>query len=310
MKVSIVVSVYNEEEVLKSFNDEVISILDGLKFEFEILYVNDGSSDKSRQILAQIANSNKHVRIINFSRNYGHEAAMLAGIDHSNGDCIICMDADLQHPPAVIPEMVERFKAGVEILTMVRTKNPDSGWLKSITSQLFYSILNKISGQKFDVNASDFFLVSSKVANILRTEFREQSRFLRGFIQIVGFNRSYMEYEAHQRAAGESKYSIRNLFKYSFNVMLTFSNMPLRLGVTFGIIVGFFGLSVGLWEIFMKFKGLTPPGYTTIVVLISFLFAMMFVLMGVIGEYIAVLFKEVKGRPIYIIDEIIESDKE
>ncbi|MEQ8924192.1 MAG: glycosyltransferase family 2 protein [Fulvivirga sp.] len=310
MEISIVVSVYNEEEVLSAFHDEVNSVLNNLAKSYELIYVNDGSVDNSREILSTIAKTDKNVKVINFSRNYGHEAAMLAGLDHSKGNCVICMDADLQHPPAVIPQMVEKFEGGIDILTMIRTKNPDSGFFKSITSKLFYSILNRISGQKFDINASDFFLVSKRVAKILKTEFREQSRFLRGFIQIVGFNRGYLEYEANQRLAGESKYSIRNLFKYSFNVMLTFSNLPLRLGVSLGILVGLFGLFIAIWEIIMKFKGLTPPGYTTIVVLISLLFAMMFVLIGVIGEYIAVLFKEVKARPIYIIEEILNEDSQ
>ncbi|QSE97819.1 glycosyltransferase family 2 protein [Fulvivirga lutea] len=308
IQISIIVSVYNEEEVLNAFHKEASSVLNKLGKSYELIFVNDGSVDSSRELLSEIAKADKNTKVINFSRNYGHEAAMLAGLDHSKGNCVICMDADLQHPPAVIPQMVEKYESGVDILTMVRTKNPDSGFFKSITSKLFYSILNRISGQKFDINASDFFLVSKRVAKILRTEFREQSRFLRGFIQIVGFNRGYLEYEANQRLAGESKYSIRNLFKYSFNVMLTFSNLPLRLGVSLGILVGLFGLFIAVWEIIMKFKGLTPPGYTTIVVLISFLFAMMFVLIGVIGEYIAVLFKEVKARPIYIIEEILNED--
>ena len=180
------------------------------------------------------------------------------------------------------------FRGGADILTMIRTKNPDSSFFKSATSKLFYYLLNKVSGQNFDINASDFFLISKRVADVLKTQFREQSRFLRGFIQIVGFNREHLEYEAKQRLAGESKYSLKNLFKYSFNVMLTFSNLPLRLGVSLGLLVGLFGVFIGIWELIMKFKGLTPPGYTTIVVLISFLFAMMIVLIGVIGEYIAV----------------------
>lgn len=279
-----------------------------MNVDYEVVYVNDGSVDDSRALLAEIAASDTKAKVINFSRNYGHEAAMLAGIDNSCGDCLICMDADLQHPPAVIPQMIEKYKAGIDILTMVRTKNPDSGFFKALTSKLFYWILNKISGQNFDINASDFFLISNRVAKVLRTEFREQSRFLRGFIQIVGFKRDKLQYEANERLAGESKYSLKNLFKYSFNVMLTFSNLPLRLGISLGIFIGLFGLFIAFWEIIMKFKGLTPPGYTTIVVLISFLFAMMFFLIGVIGEYIAVLFREVKARPIYIIEEILNDN--
>lgn len=309
MKLSIVVSVYNEQEVLNEFHKELSSVLSKLNDQTEIIYVNDGSFDDSRALLSQIATSDKQVKVINFSRNFGHEAAMIAGVDKSNGDCVICMDADLQHPPKEIPSMLKKFKEGFEVITMMRTKNKDSGWFKKTTSKLFYSILNKISGQNFEVNASDFFLISRKVANVLKSDFREQSRFLRGFIQMIGFKKTSLEYVAESRFAGESKYSLKHLFKYSFNVMLTFSNLPLKLGVMAGLIVGIFGAFIGIWEIIMKFKGLTPPGYTTIVVLISFLFAVLFFIVGIIGEYIAVLFREVKGRPIYIIDEIISEDE-
>lgn len=309
MKLSIVVSVYNEEEVLNEFHKELSHVLSKLNDRTEIIYVNDGSFDDSRELLSQIATSDKQVKVINFSRNFGHEAAMIAGVDKSTGDCVICMDADLQHPPKEIPSMLKKFKEGFEVITMMRTKNKDSGWFKKTTSKLFYSILNKISGQNFEVNASDFFLISRKVANVLKSDFREQSRFLRGFIQMIGFKKTSLEYVAESRFAGESKYSLKHLFKYSFNVMLTFSNLPLKLGVMAGLIVGIFGAFIGIWEIIMKFKGLTPPGYTTIVVLISFLFAVLFFIVGIIGEYIAVLFREVKGRPIYIIDEIISEDE-
>lgn len=310
MKLSIVVSVFNEEEVLKEFHKELSGVLNGIDDQAEVIYVNDGSVDDSRAILKEVAAQDKRVKVINFSRNFGHEAAMIAGVDKSTGDCLICMDADLQHPPAQIPKMLSIYKQGFEIITMMRIKNKDSGWFKTVTSRLFYSILNKVSGQKFEVNASDFFLLSKKVANVLKSDFREQSRFLRGFIQMIGFKKTSLEYVAESRFAGESKYSIKHLFKYSFNVMLTFSNLPLKLGVMAGLIVGVFGAFIGIWEIIMKFKGLTPPGYTTIVVLISFLFATLFFIVGIIGEYIAVLFREVKGRPIYIIDEIVAEEDE
>lgn len=310
MKLSIIVSVYNEEEVLNEFHKEISFVLNNLNDEAEIIYVNDGSYDNSKALLQIIAQNDLRVTVVNFSRNFGHEAAMIAGIDQSLGDAIICMDADLQHPPKVIPKMIEAFKEGNDVITMMRTKNLDSGWFKRMTSKLFYSILNRISGQKFEINASDFFLISKKVARVLKNDFREQSRFLRGFIQMIGFNKTSLEYVAESRFAGESKYSLKHLFKYSFNVMLTFSNLPLKLGVLAGFIVGIFGAFVGVWEIIMKFKGLTPPGYTTIVVLISFLFAVLFFIVGIIGEYIAVLFREIKSRPIYIIDEIVSEKGE
>jgi len=307
--ISLVVSVFNEQEVLNEFYTHTRSILSSLSKPYEIIFVNDGSQDSSREVLRELAKKDRRVKVINFSRNFGHEAAMIAGIDHSKGEAVICMDADLQHPPNVIPKMMDTFHHGYEVITMMRSKNMDSGWFKTVTSKLFYYLLNKVSGQKFEVNASDFFLISRNVAKVLKNDFREQSRFLRGFIQMIGFKKTSIQYVAQSRYAGESKYSIKHLFKYSFNVMLTFSNLPLKLGVFSGVLVGIFGAFVGVWEIIMKFKGLTPPGYTTIVVLISFLFAVLFFIVGIIGEYIAVLFKEVKNRPIYIVEEIISEDE-
>ena len=308
MKVSVVVSVYNEEDIIGKFHSTIVDELNKVNLDYEILYVNDGSRDKSEELIKGLIKGSKSAKLVSFSRNFGHEAAMLAGIDKSTGDCIICMDADLQHPPKEIPLMIEKFQSGVDVLTMIRTKNPDSNIFQGLTSRLFYTVLNKMSGQNFDINASDFFLISKKVGDVIKTEFREQSRFLRGFIQIMGFNKDKLEYEANQREAGESKYSFTKLLKFSFNVMLTFSNLPLRLGATFGILAGLFGASIGIWEIIMKFKGETPPGYATIVVLMSFLFAVLFILLGIIGEYLAVIFREVKGRPIYIIQDIYEGD--
>lgn len=304
MDLSVVVSIYNEEQVLPLFYKNITANLRDLEISYELIMVNDGSRDSSREILRSLADTDEHIKVISFSRNYGHEAAMIAGIDHSKGDIIICMDADLQHPPSIISQMVEKQREGYDIITMVRTDNPDNSWIKKTTSRAFYTILNRLSGQKFDINASDFFLINKPVADILRKEFREQYRFLRGFIQLIGFKRTHMDYKAGARAAGSSKYSLKHLFKYSFEVMLTFSNLPLKLGLITGVIVGMFGAFIGIWEIIMRFKGLTPPGYATIVVLMSFLFAILFFIVGIIGEYIAVLFKEVKGRPIYIVENI------
>jgi glycosyltransferase involved in cell wall biosynthesis len=303
MLLSLVISLYNEEQVIPLFYREITSCLSDLSFTYELIMVDDGSTDNSIRILQSLAERDEHVKVISFSRNYGHEAAMIAGIDHSRGDMIICMDVDLQHPPEMIPQMIKKQREGYDIITMARTDNPDRNPFQKFTSRMFYRVLNSLSGQKFDINASDFFLITKPVADILRNEFREQYRFLRGFIQLIGFRKTTMHYKAEARAAGSSKYSLMHLFKYSFEVMLTFSNLPLKLGLISGVVLGMFGGLVGVWEIIMRFKGLTPPGYATIVALISFLFAILFIIIGIIGEYIAVLFKEVKGRPIYIIEK-------
>ncbi|MFQ8842714.1 MAG: glycosyltransferase [Clostridium fessum] len=228
---------------------------------------------------------------------------MLAGLDHSIGEGIVCMDADLQHPPECVAQIIEKFEEGYEVINMVRTKNKSAGFIKNLTSSAFYKFLNKISDVKLENNASDFFALTANAAQVLKTNYREKVRFLRGYVQNIGFNRTTIEYEARARVAGESKYSIRKLFKFSINTILCFSDLPLKLGIYSGIIVGFLGLLVMLETIYeWAVKG-TPNGYATIVVLLCFMFAMLFVIVGIIGEYIAILFTELKDRPIYIVHD-------
>ena len=262
--ISIVISVYNEEKALHEFYREATPVIETLPWNYELIFVNDGSADASGQILAELAAADPRVRVINFSRNFGHEAAMLAGLDHSSGEGIVCMDADLQHPPECVAQIID---------------------------------------VKLENNASDFFALTANAAQVLKTNYREKVRFLRGYVQNIGFNRTTIEYEARARVAGESKYSIRKLFKFSINTILCFSDLPLKLGIYSGIIVGFLGLLVMLETIYeWAVKG-TPNGYATIVVLLCFMFAMLFVIVGIIGEYIAILFTELKDRPIYIVHD-------
>ena len=298
---SVVVSVYNEEVVLKSFYKETKQVLDNIEWDYELLFVNDGSMDRSLEILSTLANEDTHVKFISFSRNFGHESAMIAGIDYSSGDAIICMDADLQHPPECIPKILEKFEQGFEIVNMVRTKNESAGWFKNLASSAFYKVINVLSDVKFESNASDFFAISQRVAGVLRVNYREKVRFLRGYVQNVGFARTTIQYEAGVRAAGESKYSIRKLFQFSVNTIVCFSNLPLKLGIYAGIMAALLGVAVMVYTLFTR-RG-APSGYATIVILICFMFAILFVIVGIIGEYIAILFTELKDRPIYIIEE-------
>ena len=306
-KVSIVVSVYNEEMALELFYQKIRTVLESLAWDYELLFVNDGSTDESLSILRQLARENEKVRVVSFSRNFGHEAAMTAGIDHSRGNAVICMDADLQHPPEYIPKIIEAIDGeGYQIVNMVRTKNEDAGLIKRITSGAFYRVLNWMSPVKFENNASDFFGIDEKVVQIMRKEYREKIRFLRGFIQNVGFRRVTIEYEAAGRVAGESKYSIKKLWEFSLHTLFSFSDMPLKLGIYTGSVTALFGVALMIYTIINKVLFNVPPGYSTIIVFMSFMFAVLMVVVGVIGEYIAILFTEIKDRPIYLIDEIIE----
>ena len=303
IELSIIVSVYNEEgsliTLIKELNNKIQNIPN------EIIFVNDGSLDNSLEILKSIKIDFNNIQIINFSRNFGHEAAMLAGIDIAIGEYIICLDADLQHPPNEIRKMYNKAKSGFDIIIPKRTFRQDGGFMKKVLSNIFYKLLNKISPIEFEANASDFFLISKKVSIILKTEYRERTRFLRGFIQTIGFKKDIIEYEAPMRFSGESSYNIYKLIKLSINAIVAFSKQPLYLGIYLGGIFGVFSIIITIYSIIMNFVGNTPPGYTTLVVVISLLFSIQFFIIGIIGLYIGFLFEEQKKRPIYIIDEIL-----
>ena len=308
MKISIIISVYNEQDVLHKFYSAFQNISKDFPWEYELLFVNDGSNDASLQILYEISRKDSNIKVISFSRNYGHEAAMIAGIDYAKGDVIICMDADLQHPLECIFPIVEKMNEGYEVINMVRVSNKSAGLLKNITSRGFYYVINKLSSQMhFEENASDFFAISKRVADILRNNYREKSRFLRGYVQNVGFKKTTLEYVAAERVGGKSHYNIKKLIRFSLSTIICFSDAPLKLGVYTGIASAFLGLVLLVYTL-LTYQG-SPSGYATIVIMLCFLFAMLFFVIGIIGEYLAVLFSEIKDRPIYLVEEKINFDE-
>ena len=300
---SVVVSCYNEELALDRFYEETASILKKLSWKYELIFVNDGSQDQTLSVLTRLSQSDERVKVISFSRNFGHEAAMIAGLDYSQGDGIVCMDADLQHPPEYLPEIVKKLEEGFDVINMVRTRNESAGWFKNIASTAFYRLINVLSDVKFEPNASDFFAVSGKAAKVLKDNYREKVRFLRGYVQNIGYPRTTIEYEARTRVAGESKYSIKKLIAFSVNTIMCFSNLPLKLGIYAGCGAGILGIIMMIYTIWSWARVGTPSGYATIIVLMCFMFAVLFLIVGVIGNYIAILFAELKDRPIYIVEE-------
>ena len=304
-KISIIVSVYNEEEVLFEFYRETIKVPLLIDNPYEIIFVNDGSVDGSRGILFKIAKDDENVKVVHFSRNFGHEAAMIAGIDNASGDYLVCMDADLQHPPTLLPEMLRKFESGYDIINMVRTVNKSAGIIKNITSSMFYKVINRLSDIHLVSNASDFFGISKRVADVLRSNYREKTRFLRGYVQNVGFNTVNIEYEARKRYAGESKYSIKKLFRFSMNTIMTFSNLPLKLGIYAGSMAAFLAIIMMIYTIVSFIRVGTPSGYATTICLICFMFSVLFFIVGIIGEYLGLILSEIKDRPIYIVEEKI-----
>ncbi len=309
--VSVVVSVYNEEDVIKTFFDSITKVLSSVtEKKFELIFVNDGSTDNSQTKINELINSkfdNIKFKIIEFSRNFGHEAAMIAGIDYSNNDAVICLDADLQHPPELIPEIINKIESGFDVVNMIRKKRKDNGFIKNTLSGVFYKLMNKVSDYKFDKNSSDFFGISKKIADILKTNFRERNRFLRGYIQIIGFNKTSIEFTAPKRHAGESKYNYRRLISLASIAFLSFSRKPLYFALSVSIFFILFTFVIIVYSIYMYFWGDNPPsGYTTLIIFMSIGFSLLFILIAILSLYIGRSYDEIKERPIYLVKEFYE----
>ena len=302
-KLSVVLPAYNEELMVGKTCRVLAEVLTKAKIPYELVVVNDGSGDRTWEEIQKAGERDANVTGVLFSRNFGKEAAIFAGLAQACGDVVAVMDCDLQHPPECLPEIVGKFDEGYEVISMVRTRNKTAGLVKNVTSAAFYKLINHLSDVKFEANASDFFAVSKNAAEVLRNNYREKVRFLRGYVQSIGFEKTTIEYEARPRFAGESKYSLKNLFKFSINTILCFSDLPLKLGIYSGVITALFGLIMVIYTVYTwKLYG-APNGYATIVVLISFMFSVLFVIVGIIGEYIAILFAEIKDRPVYIVKD-------
>lgn len=306
-KISIVVSIFNEEKSINDLGKSLVSVLAQLNnIIFEVIWVNDGSTDETSHKIDKIARNYKaqnitHVKI-DFSKNFGHEAAMISGIDNATGDAIICMDADGQHPPSEIPNIISTFLKGNDIVLMSRSQRHDNGLLKKLLSSFFYKIINSLSSIPFEKNASDFFLISDNVASILRNNYREKNRFIRGFIQNMGFTSCTLNYSAPKRIHGKSNYSYITLFKLALSAIFTFSFKPLRMSIIFSIIFIFITISLSIYSIYQYiYKEAIPSGYTTVILFISFSFMLLFSILSIQLLYFEKLIEEIRQSPIYII---------
>lgn len=304
-KLTVVVSVFNEERNIGPFWNELYAVLCQLDVFTQVIFVNDGSSDQSQQNLLEIKNdqqlSHQTIQIIKLSKNFGHEAAMIAGIDYAEGDVVICMDADLQHPPKKIVDILQKHNEGYDIVMMKQKRQSKS--LKSILSSYFYSILNKIADISFEKDSSDFFSISGNVATVLKENFRERNRFIRGYIQMVGFSKTSLSFIAEQRMHGESNYSIKKLFSLALIALFSFSIRPLYFSLVTALLFILFSASISIYSIYQFFFSETPPpGYTSIIVFASIAFAFLFANIFFLSIYIGKNNQEILNRPIYIVE--------
>lgn len=307
--VSIVISVYNEAKNLLPLYKELLKNLNKCeKINYELIFVNDGSVDGSLGILSNLVAKDKNVRVVNFARNFGHEIAMTAGLDHSRGDAVIFMDADLQHPPHILPQMIEKWLSGHDVVLTKITVNQDKTALRNILSKTFYYFVNWLSDVSIPENTPDFRLIAGDYVKTIRN-MRENSRMFRGMLNWLGiFNAAQIEFVAPKRVAGVTNYNFVKSMRLAIDSIIQFSIKPLRLSIYFSIICALASLSFGLITIYEHYVIHQPSGYATIICLITFLASLQFVLIGILGEYIGRIHIESRDRPLYFAN-VIERDE-
>jgi glycosyltransferase involved in cell wall biosynthesis len=301
---SVVTPCFNESDVLGLFYREIRPILEeAAPGNYELIFVDDGSVDDTLDQLNAIAAKDPAVRVCSLSRNFGHQIALTAGLDAAVGDAVIMMDSDLQHPPSLIPELLRRRREGYDIVSAVRDRTEGASWFKNFTSSLFYLLLNKLSTTKVPVGAADFCLLSRRVVAALRA-MPEHHRFLRGLVSWSGYKRAIVHYQSPRRAAGSTKYSPVKMIALALDAIFSFSAEPLRLAPRAGILITVLGFAYLAWNLIkgMLLGGLVP-GYASLIGVVTILGGCQLVFIGLIGEYLARVFEEVKGRPVYLLKQ-------
>lgn len=300
---SIVVPVYNEELVIKESYRRLKEVMDSCKEAYEIIFINDGSKDKTVEIIEEICFKDKNIKLINFSRNFGHQVAVTAGMDNASGKAIVIIDADLQDPPKVILKMIKKWKEGYEVVYGKRLKRNGETFFKKLTAKTYYRILRRLSSIEIPVDTGDFRLIDRKVCDVLKS-MPEKNRYVRGLVSWVGFKQVAVEYERDERFAGETKYPLKKMIKLSADGITSFSHKPLKLSIYFGIIMSLLSFVTIFFVIFEKlFTNYTVPGWASIMSISLFFNGVTLTMLGILGEYIGRIYDEVKGRPQYIIDE-------
>ncbi len=300
-KLSFVVPAYNEEENIPQLYKKILGLTQNYKYDWEIIFINDGSVDNTLKILNKLSNNDKHIKFIDLSRNFGHQSALTAGLSYASGNAIISMDCDLQDPPEIIDEMIKKWENGFDIVYARRKNYRKDNFLKKVGSQIFYRLLGNFSEVNIPRNVGDFRLIDKKVLREIN-KMPEKSRYIRGIVAWTGYNHTFVDYYRPDRKDGESNYSIAKLAQLGMSGMLGFSVLPLRIGLVLGIISILVGLVVLLIQIvdFFVFDAYYHL-YKWLVVVIIIFIGFLFMLIWIIGEYIGKIYDEVRGRPIYII---------
>ncbi|WP_371371463.1 glycosyltransferase family 2 protein [Sporomusa aerivorans] len=297
--ISIVVPVFNEQDNIENFYREVIKYMEPEPYDFEIVFVDDGSKDATPLILERLAYADPRVRALIMARNFGHQIALTCGLDCANGDAVITMDGDMQHPPEMLPQLLAKWQEGFQVVQTVRINTEGVSWFKSFTSGMFYKLMNAVSNVRITEGGSDFRLMDKQVVASFR-RFRERARFIRGMISAIGYRQTYIEFVAPKRFAGQSKFSLKKMLHFALDGITAYSKTPLRFAFYIGIALGFSSIILTLHVVYIKiFTEEAVPGWATITASILLLGGVQLAGIGIIGEYVGRIFEEVKQRPLY-----------
>lgn len=302
---SVVVPLYNEEEVIQTTYERLTAVLEQLGEPYEVVMVNDGSRDRTAAIVREICRRDNRVKLVDFSRNFGHQIAVTAGMDYASGRTVVLIDADLQDPPEIIPEMVRLWREGYDVVYGRRIARKGETWFKKLTAKLFYRLLRSITSVNIPVDTGDFRLMDRKVSDTL-CNMREQRRFIRGMVSWAGFRQTSIDYVREERFAGETKYPMRKMIRLSIDAITSFSTKPLKIASILGFLLSAAGFVYLLIVLYLRlFTDTTQPGWTSLIVISLLFHGITLSLLGVLGEYIGRIYEEAKGRPLYLVAETL-----
>ncbi len=300
---SLILPIFNEERVIPELHARLQEFLSKLGGQVEVLFVDDGSHDDSMALLRGIAASEPRYRILSFSRNFGHQAAITAGLDYARGEAVVVMDADLQDPPDVVLEMVAKWRAGYDVVYGKRRSREGETFLKLLTAKGFYRIFALMIPIDVPLDTGDFRLMSRRVVVALRT-LAETHRFVRGMVAWIGFKQTAVLYDRPGRFAGETKFPLRKMIGFAIDGITSFSVLPLRFATYLGMTISVLSVLTGFWALYAKYvQHVTVQGWTTVILLVSLLASVQLLMIGILGEYIGRIYEQVKGRPLYIVGE-------
>jgi dolichol-phosphate mannosyltransferase len=307
---SLVLPVYNEEEVIPALDLRLRKFLDEIGVDAEVVFVNDGSRDRSMELLRDLAEKEPRYAIVSLARNFGHQKAITAGVDFARGKAVVVMDADLQDPPEVVKDMVAKWREGYDVVYGKRKSRTGEGIFKRATAKIFYRLFATMIPIEVPLDTGDFRLMSRRVVVALR-ELRETHRFVRGLVSWAGFKQTAVLYDRPGRFAGETKYPLSKMLRFALDGITSFSIVPLRLATYLGIFISLLSVIFAIWAIVAHFYlKATLPGWTTVVVLVALLAAVQLIMIGILGEYIGRIYEEVKRRSLYVVGERVNISKD